>query len=66
VAPLAARRGTWRYVTAVNGRSGSNGRKLATTTGNPNYRDYLDHNGDGAINGLDLAQYRTRFGSALP
>jgi hypothetical protein len=38
----------------------------ATTLGNPAYLDYLDYNGDGAINGTDFAQFRSRFGTALP
>ena len=38
----------------------------STIIGSPNYVSYLDSNGDGAINGLDLAAFRTHFGTNLP
>ena len=34
--------------------------------GAANYRGYLDFDGLGAINGLDLGQFRSRFGVVLP
>jgi hypothetical protein len=36
---------------------------VATDT---NYVSFLDFNGDGAINGTDLSQFRNRFGVVLP
>ena len=39
---------------------------FGSTLGSPLYLDYLDINGDGAINGLDFAAYRGRFGTSLP
>src|SRR5205085_1773066 len=32
----------------------------------PGYVSFLDFNGDGAINGTDLTQFRNRFGVILP
>ena len=37
-----------------------------SVAGDANYKDYLDFDGLGAINGLDLGQFRTRFGIILP
>jgi hypothetical protein len=28
--------------------------------------EFLDFNGDGAINGTDLVEFRKRFGTSLP
>ena len=39
---------------------------FASVTGQPAYVDFLDFNGDGAINNTDLAQFRSRFGTVLP
>ena len=41
-------------------------RGFGTTLGNAGYVDFLDQNGDGAINGLDLTAFRSRFGMTLP
>jgi hypothetical protein len=35
-------------------------------SGNTSYLQYLDFNGDGAIDGADLTQIRNRFGAILP
>src|SRR5439155_18511249 len=41
---------------------GSCGPGFGTTAADGNYRSDLDSNGDGAINGLDLVAFRSRFG----
>ena len=39
---------------------------FGSVTTDPNYVPFLDFNGDGAINGTDLTQFRNRFGVILP
>ena len=39
---------------------------FGATTSDPNYRPFLDLNGDGVINLTDLTQFRNRFGVILP
>ena len=39
---------------------------FGTVSTDANYASFLDFNGDGAINGTDLTQFRNRFGVILP
>jgi hypothetical protein len=39
---------------------------FGSVSGDAGYASVLDFNGDGTINGTDLAQFRSRFGVILP
>jgi hypothetical protein len=46
--------------------SASSKNAFSTQVGDANYLSYLDFDNNGVINGLDLGQFRTRFGTMLP
>jgi hypothetical protein len=39
---------------------------FGTNQGDTSYQSFLDFDGNGAINGTDLGQFRSRFGVILP